>query len=67
VSSTPPTGVLGIDQRGIPTHACVHCGSEVFLIYASFEDFEISAWWLDGECAECGSPLTVPCPADRID
>ena len=65
MSSTPPTGVLGIDQRGIPTHACQVCGGTVFTIFASFEDYEIVSWWMDAECAQCGSPLTAPCPADR--
>ncbi len=53
-----------IDQRGMPTHACLVCGSTLFRIYATFEDYDISGWLLDGECAHCTSPVTVPCPVD---
>jgi rRNA maturation endonuclease Nob1 len=54
-----------IDQRGIPTHACLACGSNVLIIRATFEDYEIAGYYLDAECAQCGSPLTAPCPVDR--
>lgn len=54
-----------IDQRGIPTHVCLVCGSGVFLVRAVFEDYEMSGYYLDAECAACGSPVTVPCPVDR--
>jgi hypothetical protein len=53
-----------IDQRGIPTHACLNCGSNVFIIQAVFEDYDIAGWYIDGSCSSCGSPLTVPCPVD---
>lgn len=35
------------------------------LIKAVFEDYELAGYQLDAECAECGSPLTAPCPVDR--
>lgn len=54
-----------IDQRGIPTHECFNCGSNMFEVIAIFENYNISSWLLDGKCAECGSQITVPCPADR--
>ena len=53
-----------IDQRGVPTHECLCCGSRVFVIRATFEDYDISAWLLEGKCDGCGCPVTVPCPAD---
>ncbi len=53
-----------IDQRGIPTHECVCCGSNIFLVHAVFEDYDIAGWYLDATCAGCGCPVTVPCPAD---
>ncbi|MDA3022414.1 MAG: hypothetical protein O2943_07130 [Actinomycetota bacterium] len=55
---------LMIDQRGVPTHACLNCGCNVFNIQATFADYDISAWFLDATCSCCGSPLTAPCPAD---
>lgn len=53
-----------IDQRGIPSHACVACGGNVLVVRAVFEDFDIAAWFLDAECACCGAPMTAPCPSD---
>ncbi len=60
-----PLGVAELDQRGIPTNQCLHCGSNVFTIKAAFEDYEIVGYYLDAECAVCQSPLTAPCPVDR--
>ena len=56
--------VVLIDQRGVPTHECLCCGSDIFIVRASFADYDIAAWFLEGECAGCGCPVTVPCPAD---
>lgn len=60
-SAGPPTL---IDQRGIPSHACVSCGGNVLIVRAVFEDYELAAWFLEAECACCGAPMTAPCPAD---
>jgi len=62
-----PRNTVLIDQRGIPTHECLNCGGNVFLIRAVFENYDIASWFLDGNCAECGSPVTVPCPVDDPD
>jgi len=58
---------LGIDATGIPTHECLNCGYNVFLIAVAFEEYDISWWALNGECYSCGSPVTVPCPVDHPD
>lgn len=55
----------GIDTRGIPTHSCLNCGCEVFIIRATFDDYEIAMWWTEGTCADCGAPVTVPTPLDN--
>lgn len=62
-----PLGVALLDQRGIPTNECLHCGSNVFTIKAAFEDYEIVGYYLDAECTGCGSLVTAPCPIDRPD
>ena len=56
---------FGTDLRQLgPTHLCP-CGSQVFYIMASFDDYELSWYHLDGECVNCGNLVTVPCPVDR--
>lgn len=52
-----------LDQRGIPSHQCL-CGSDTFKILAKFEDNEIAWYTLNGFCASCDAPVTVPCPID---
>lgn len=54
-----------IDTRGIPVHECFNCGSTLLKIVAYFEDYDIAGWLMDAECANCGAPLTAPCPVDN--
>ena len=53
-----------MDLRGTPTHECV-CGSRIFYVKTVFDDYEIATYFLDMECAECGSLATAPTPLDR--
>lgn len=56
---------MALDARGFPTHACPNCGYKVFKIMAIFDDYDIAVWFTDGECAECGTLVTVPTPVDK--
>lgn len=53
-----------MDLRGTPTHVCP-CGSEVWNLKVIFDNFEIGTYFLDMECANCGSLATAPTPVDR--
>lgn len=54
-----------MDLRGHPIGTKCVCGSEIFLALISFnKDKEIGFYFLDGECANCGSLLTLPTPID---
>jgi hypothetical protein len=53
-----------MDLRGTPTHMCV-CGSEIFDVKVVFDNYEISTYFLDMECANCGNLATAPTPLDR--
>lgn len=76
VEDTPvkkPDGMLGlrpdnydhsIDLRGTPTHECV-CGCNIWNVKVVFDNFEIGTYFLDMECANCGSIATAPTPVDR--
>ena len=53
-----------IDLRGTPTHVCV-CGCHIWNVKVIFDDFEIATYFIDMECANCGSFATAPTPIDR--
>ena len=56
---------FGTDLRELgPIHVCP-CGSQVFSIMASFEDYELSWYFLDATCVNCGNLVTAPCPVDK--
>lgn len=51
-----------IDQSGIMTHTCFNCGSNIFKIRVTFDDYEIGLMWPDGQCVMCHSTVSVPVP-----
>jgi hypothetical protein len=56
---------FGTDLRGVgPVHVCP-CGSQVFNVMASFEDYELVWYFLDATCVNCGNLVVVPCPVDK--
>ena len=56
---------FGTDLRGLgPLHVCP-CGSQVFSVMASFEDYELVWYFLDATCVNCGNLVVVPCPVDK--
>ena len=56
---------FGTDLRSLgPIHVCP-CGSQVFNAMVSFDDYELSWYFLDGTCVSCGNIVLLPCPADR--
>ena len=56
--------VNAMDLRGTPTHECV-CGSAVWNLKVTFEDYEIGTYFLDMQCDQCGSLATAPTLLDR--
>lgn len=57
---------LDLRDKDRPTHVCV-CGSMLWNIKAMFDDYEISFYFLEMECAECGALATAPTPIDRVE
>lgn len=53
-----------MDIRGTPTHVCP-CGCNIFNIKAIFQNYEIATYFIDMECANCGTIATAPTPVDR--
>lgn len=58
-----PSYEEAIDFRPQVTHEC-YCGSQMFRIICMFEDYEISQYFLDMECINCGSRYFAPTPVD---
>jgi len=54
------------DYRGIPTEVCP-CGSQLWNLKVIFEEKVISMYFLDMECALCGSLATAPTEIDACD
>jgi hypothetical protein len=53
-----------MDIRGVPTHVCP-CGSELWSVKVIFKDYEVAIYFLEMECALCGTLATAPTLADR--
>ena len=53
-----------MDVRGTPTHLCP-CGCNIWNLKVIFDDYEIATYFLDMECANCGSLATAPTPVDK--
>ena len=53
-----------MDLRGAPTHLCP-CGCNIWNVKVIFEQNEIATYFLDMECANCGSMATAPTPVDK--
>lgn len=51
-----------MDLRGEPIGDICLCGSELFVALVAFDKGELSFYFLDGECASCGSMVTLPYP-----
>lgn len=65
ISELKPDYTTAVDLRDKenPTHVCI-CGSELWNVKCMFTDYEISFYFLDMECAVCGSMATAPTLAD---
>lgn len=57
---------MDIRDKNNPTHVCP-CGSMLWNIKAMFQDYEISMYMLDMECALCGTLATAPTLVDMPD
>ena len=53
-----------MESEGVVKHVC-DCGSFVWNIKASFDDYELSSYFLDMECSSCGSYALAPTPLDK--
>jgi len=64
VTEMKPDYTQAMDIRGEPTIVCP-CGCEIWNLKTMFDDDgEIGMYFLDMECAECGTLATAPTPID---
>jgi hypothetical protein len=54
------------DLSGIILHECL-CGSDMWNVVVTFDDYEISSYMLDMECFHCGMRAKAPTPIDHPD
>jgi len=53
-----------MDLRDTPIGDICVCGCEVFVMLGGFVNGEVAFYFLDAECASCGSMVTLPTPKD---
>jgi hypothetical protein len=64
VTEMKPDYTQAMDIRGEPTTVCP-CGCNIWNVKTMFsDDGEIDMYFLDMECAECGTLATAPTPID---
>ena len=55
-----------LDARGIATNECPTCANRLFTVQVSFDDdYNVGQYFLDAECAMCGTLVTAPTPLDH--
>lgn len=54
----------GLDMSEQILHECV-CGSNMWRLIVTFDDYEIASYALDMECFECGTRAKAPTPIDK--
>jgi len=64
ITQLRPDYLSSMDLRGTPTHECV-CGCNIWNVKVIFDQYQIATYFLDMECANCGSLATAPTPVDR--
>ena len=64
INNLKPNYSKAMDIRGVPTHTCP-CGCEIWNLKVIFDNSEIATYFLDMECANCGTLATAPTPLDR--
>ena len=57
------TGTM--DHENEIHHECPVCGSDIWNVKVMFEDYEIATYFLDMECASCGTYAKAPTPIDK--
>ena len=64
INDLRPDYSQSMDIRGVPTQVCP-CGCEIWNLKVIFDNYEIANYFLDMECANCGTLATAPTPLDR--
>ena len=59
------TGTM--DHENEICHECPVCESNIWNLKVTFEDYELSMYYLEMECAFCGTFALAPTPEDNPD
>jgi hypothetical protein len=63
INELKPDYKMAMDYRGTPTEVCP-CGSDLWNVKCKFNEGTIVFYFLDMECAFCGSLATAPTEVD---
>jgi hypothetical protein len=65
IRSLKPDYTGTMDYEKTICHECPKCESNLWNLKVSFQDYEISQYLLEMECAICGTYALAPTPLDR--
>ena len=54
-----------MDYENEVLHECPVCESNIWNVKVCFEDYEIATYFMDMECAVCGTYAKAPTPLDK--
>ena len=54
-----------LDYQDQVLQECPVCESDIWNVKVIFDDYEIATYFLDMECASCGTFAKAPTPLDR--
>ena len=57
------SGAIDLRDENNPSSVCV-CGSDLWIVYAKFDEGGMVAYFIDIQCASCGSMATAPTPGN---
>lgn len=55
-----------MDHANEVHHICPVCDSNIWSLKVTFDEYEIAQYFLEMECASCGTYALAPTPLDKL-
>lgn len=65
IRTLKPDYTGNMDHADEVHHECPVCESDIWNVKVIFDDYKVGIYFLDMECASCGSYAKAPTPLDR--